>query len=173
MPDPGRFYVDSCVYLAYINAEADKIADIDAMFAEAQRGEARLWTSVVTITEVAFAKVEQDGAIPDPEVLTRIESLWIPPSPTRLIECYDLIAEDARDLICVALPDGKKPLKPMDAIHLATARRWNLDTVYTYDENMIGWGATLGMDIRYPTPIRPVLGLQINPSNATEQSPPV
>lgn len=159
MPDRPRCYVDSCVYLAYVNEEADKMIDIDALFAEAQRGEIEMWTSVVTIAEVAFAKAEQDGAAPDPATLAKIDSLWTPPAPTRIVEFYDLIAEDARDIIRLALPDGRKSLKPMDAIHVATARRWDIPTVYTYDENMIAWGATLNLDIRHPIPLRPVLGL--------------
>ena len=155
MPDARKAYVDSCVYLAYVNNESAKMPDIDAVFAEAGRKEIELWTSVVTISEVAFAKLEQDGKLPDEATMVRIDALWLPPAPTKLIEFYEAIARDARDVVRLALPDGRKPLKPMDAIHVATAKRWGIETIYTYDDGMIEWAPDLGMTIMYPRPEKP------------------
>lgn len=179
MPDkrkPRRVYLDSCVYLSYINQESDKLADIDAIFREADRGETELWTSVVTITEVAFAKIEQDGKLPDAETLAKIDALWTPPAATKLVEFYEAIARDARDLMRVALPQGRKPLKPMDAIHVATAKRLDIPTILTYDDPMLGWDGDVGIQIVRPSPIRPEfpwvdqLG-PIEPAPPSAQSP--
>jgi hypothetical protein len=43
-------------------------------------------------------------------------------SPVKLVEFHRLIAEDARDLMRIALTKGWS-LKPLDAVHLSSAQR--------------------------------------------------
>lgn len=158
MPDhPQRIYLDACVFLSYINGDPARLPNIDALFDEGHRGEIELITSVVSITEVAFGKAEQDGHLPDQDTLDKIESLWRPPSPVRLIDVYDLLAEEARSVIRLAIPTGAKPIKPMDAIHVATAKRWSVSVLCTYDTTLPPWGPTLGLIIEEPGPMRPHL----------------
>jgi predicted nucleic acid-binding protein len=172
MPDIRRIYLDACVFLSYINGEPERLPSIDALLDEARRGEIELLTSVVSITEVAFGKAEQDGQSPDAATLEKIENLWRPPSPIKLVDFYDLLAEEARAVVRMAIPTGAKPIKPMDAIHVATAKWWSASAFYTYDEKLPPWGPTLGLTIEEPSPLRPHLPWNGDPNLVVPTAPP-
>jgi len=175
MPDsPQRVYLDSCVMLSYINGNPARLPNIDALLDEGRRGEIELLTSVVSITEVAFGKAEQDGREPDQATLDKIDSLWRPPSPIKLVDFYDALAEEARTVIRLAIPLGASPIKPMDAIHIATAKRWSASLFCTYDEKLPPWAETLGLLIEEPSPLAPHLPWDGDPNlpDATASSPP-
>ncbi len=122
MPNSGgkRSYWDSCVFLAYVNEEDDRIEDIDSLVEDARQERLEVVTSVVSIVEVTRGTEEQLGHALDAETLARIDALWQPPSPFVLVEFHRLIAERARDLMRRAWARGVI-LKPMDSVHLATA----------------------------------------------------
>lgn len=54
-----RYYWDSCVLLAYINNETDRWNHVEAMMDAAADGKAELFTSMLSIVEVAFAAEEK------------------------------------------------------------------------------------------------------------------
>jgi predicted nucleic acid-binding protein len=145
-----RIYWDSCVPLSYVNGTPDRTPVIDELLRHARRGEVELITSVLSITEVAFAASEQaDGDLSE-EVEDRIDSLWTPDSPIELVEFHDLIARDARGLIRRGVQQKWGKLKPPDAIHLATANRVGVDRFHTYDDRLLRWDGVLGFPVTRP-----------------------
>lgn len=82
----------------------------------------------------------------------KIENLWR--GPATLVEFYSLIAQDARTLMRKALEQGNPTevwkLKPMDAIHLASARRIEADEFHTYDSKLFKFESMTGLRICEP-----------------------
>ena len=145
-----RIYWDSCVPLSYVNGVPDRLPTIDELLRHARREELELVTSVLSITEVAFAASEQAGGALDPEVEENIDSLWSPDSPIALVEFHDLIAREARGLIRQGIGQDWGKLKPADAIHLATARRLEVDRFHTYDDRLLKWNGVAGFPVTRP-----------------------
>ncbi len=71
-------YWDTPIWLSYINGDEDRLPVIDALLAESTstKGRCKIYTSVLSQVEVAFAKKEQDGNVLDPTVEEKIEQLW-------------------------------------------------------------------------------------------------
>lgn len=133
--NPKRYYWDACVFLSEINANPDRVPIIEAILDDCDQGKAEIYTSILSIAEVAYAEAEKNSKVLDEETRKKIDAFWLPPSPIKMIEIGEPILWDAQDLIRTALKSGKS-LKPADAIHLATAKRLTLDAVHTYDEKM-------------------------------------
>jgi predicted nucleic acid-binding protein len=113
-----------------INPEEAKHADCRAVWEEAQRGDAILFTSFFAFAEVFKAKCE-GPAKPLAEAQDRnIEALlrqrWVQP-----VVVDERIGTAARRLMRQH-PECKKP---SDAIHLATALALNVDEMHTYDKS--------------------------------------
>ena len=147
--DTLRVYWDSCVFLSYVEGVADRLRDIDPFLERAAKGEIELLTSTLSIVEVCFAKAEQDGRALDADVENKIDGLWAPGSGVKLVEFHHAIAVDAKALMRKGLENGWS-LKPMDAIHLATARRMNVTDFHTYDERLFRYAPELGFTIGPP-----------------------
>jgi predicted nucleic acid-binding protein len=126
------YYWDSCVMLSYINGDSNRLPDIEALLDRSGK-DFRLVTSVLSIVEVAFAKIEQDARALSDEQAAAISKLWEPNSPITTSEFYQLIAEDAQALIREAMT-RKWSLQAADAIHLATADRLKVVEFHTYDQ---------------------------------------
>jgi predicted nucleic acid-binding protein len=151
MPDePGRVYWDANILLSYLNGIADRTAIIEELLRSARAGEAEPITSSLTIVEVAFAAVEKDGQALHPEVERKIDGLWTPGGPIKTVEFHDLIARDARGLIRQGIAQGWGSLKPIDAIHLATAQRMRVIRFLTYCERLQAWHGHLGFPVVEP-----------------------
>ncbi|MGH7557373.1 MAG: hypothetical protein ACREMD_06290 [Gemmatimonadota bacterium] len=86
MPEVPRYYWDSAVFLSYINATQDRVADIEGHLEQARQGKLELVTSTVSMVEVAFAATEQAGRILEAEAEKAISALWLPPSPIKKAE---------------------------------------------------------------------------------------
>ena len=137
--DPPVIYWDACVPLSYINGRADRLPQIEALMQQSGK-DCHIITSVLSVTEVAFAKLEQDAKILDPAVEEKISKLWQGGSPIQLVEFYEVIAIKAQRLMRAAILKGWN-LKPGDAIHLATADHIkksgkNVTEFHTYDEGL-------------------------------------
>lgn len=156
MPELPIVYWDANVFLSYINGVADRLPDIDALLAKSG-AEFQIVTSALSIVEVAFGKIEQDGRALDEETERKIDALWEPPSPIQLAEFYPLLAHEARALIRQAVPRGWN-LKPADAMHLATARRLAATVFHTYDD-LARFAELIGIPIEAPRSTQPELGL--------------
>ncbi len=85
MTEVPRYYWDSCVFLSYVDEQAGRLQDINDLLGEARRGEIEIVTSAVSITEVAFGSAERDQKALLPEAQARINTLWLPSSPIKLL----------------------------------------------------------------------------------------
>lgn len=146
-----RCYWDACVFLSYINKYPDRIADLDALLAEAAKpnGELEIVTSVVSIVEVAFGIQEQTKKALDTTTEARIDQLWTASEVVRLVEFHEAIAREARGLMRLGLPNGWR-LKPNDAIHLATAKRVQVAEFHTYGTDLDRYAELVGFKICQP-----------------------
>jgi predicted nucleic acid-binding protein len=157
MPEPARrVYWDACVFLSYINNYAGRAATIGALLDEAARGDIELVTSVLTVVEVSFGAVEQQRQRLSPDIEARINQLWLPSSPVKLVELHRLVADGARALVREAVGRGWS-LKPADAVHLGTAQQLRVSEFHTYDERLPRFGSVVGFVIRQPFTPRPRL----------------
>lgn len=155
MPEVPRLCWDANVFLSYINGIENRLPDIDALLDEARQKSIEIVTSSASITEVAYGAMEQ-GAL-DWTVDEAIDKLWIPPSPVQMVDFYRSIAYRAKGLVRRGMLESRK-LKPMDAIHLATALQVGARELNTYDRDLLKWDPyVMELDIRHPVPASPQL----------------
>lgn len=155
--NPNRLYWDSCVFLDYINANPDHLPTIDALLAQATRGEIIIMTSVVSITEVSFAQVEKTGGFEQAHA-DRIDDLWTDQNVVRMVDFFPALAYRARNVMREVIGGGGK-LRPMDAIHLASAVHAQCSVLHTYDVGLIGLSGRFSIVIKEPE--TPQLGLPV------------
>jgi predicted nucleic acid-binding protein len=153
---PDVVYWDSCVFLSYVNGDPDRLPDIEGLLEQANQGQIEIITSTVSMVEVAFGNVEQTGKALDPDIEARIQALWTPPSPIRMVEFYAQIAVGAVQLMRDGLVQGWA-LKPLDAIHLSTAQRWEVKELHTYDTGLHRYAPAVGYSIGFPSASQPKL----------------
>lgn len=153
-------YWDANTFLSYINGDAGRLPTLDALLERAAAGDTAIYTSALSQVEVAFAATEQLQRALDPQTEQRIDQLWADPKAIT-VEYHIGIGRQARSLMRNAITEGRS-LKPMDAIHLATAL-WLRQTgipvaeFQTYDRNLIGYAAIDGVTICEPHIIQPNL----------------
>ena len=114
--------------MAVFNKEAGRVENCQSVMYAAERGELRIVTSALTLTEVI--KIKGKEALPandEDRIKAFFEHEWI---VVRDVDRF--IAEQARDFI------WKHKLQPYDAIHLATAYRMKLQYLDTYDRTDLG-----------------------------------
>ena len=152
MPDQRRYvYWDADCWLSYLNAVPERLPILDSLLADSSSdsGAVRIVTSAISQVEVAFGAAEQAGQALDPSVEQRIDSLWADRSAVLLIEYHEAIGVEARQLIRLSVGRGWS-LKPMDAIHLATARWFRVSEFHTYETRLRRYGDDLGFPIVQP-----------------------
>ena len=127
---------------------------LDAILDMSARGEIQLHTSEVSRVEVAFALVERQRRALDSQTEELIDSLWADTATITMVEYHSGISSVARGLMRQAVPHDWR-LKPLDAIHLATAQ-WLLDVgiqvagFHTYDKSLEKYGSMVGFKICEP-----------------------
>ena len=154
MPSRRRkIYWDSNCWLYLISADPEREPILKAFLSDSKSkpNDTLLVTSVISKVEVAFAQIEYQGNQLDRAVDDAIDDLWADRSAVTLIEFHDRIGLEARELIRSGRNGGWR-LKPMDAIHLATAKSFGVDEFHTYDKGLIkeGLSAHLGFPIGNP-----------------------
>lgn len=154
---PDRIYWDACVFLDYIEAHPEWTPTLDALVDRALAAEIVIVTSTISITEVAFGKAERTGRTLDPAIEAKMESLWNDPAVIVLVEFDQLIARAARSLVRSAIDTGRKTLKPMDAIHLASAQRARVSAFHTTDDVLKNNWQDLGFPVHDPIAPQPKL----------------
>ena len=156
MPDDLQvIYWDANVALSYLNGIPDRLPDLDALLEQSGR-EFQIVTSTVSIVEVAFAATEQAAGASERAVEQRIAALWAADSPIKLVEFSTLVAERARDLVRQAIIRGG-PMKPIDAIQLATAQTVAASRFHSYDEHLYQYAELVGFPIGPPQASAPKL----------------
>jgi len=154
---PPRIYWDANVLLSYLNAVPERLAVIDELLRKSRAKEIELVTSSVSLAEVAFARAEKDAQQLDANVEQNIDELWAHGSPIATVEFFDLVAYDARRLIRQGIAQGWGSLKPMDAIHVATAQHFAVSEFHTYDHRIQSWNGRLTFPITEPQTPQAVL----------------
>lgn len=159
MPSPRRhIYWDAPVWLSYINGDADRLPTLDALLANSSssNGTIEIHTSTVSLVEVAFAKAEQDKKALDLTVEQQIDELWADRAALKLVELHEAITREARQIIRLAMTRGWS-LKPIDAIHLATAKCSQCEEFHTYDAPLLKYSNDVGFPIVEPHTQQPKL----------------
>jgi predicted nucleic acid-binding protein len=158
MPEePKRIYWDACVFLDYIEGAPQWMPTLDALLEQAsETDELVIYTSTISISEVAFAKAEKDGGVLDPTIEAAIDALWNDRSAIKLVEFNEIIARTARSLLRRAVGHARA-LKPIDAIHLATAQNRGVTEFHTTDERLQKHWQDLGFSVRDPFTEKPKL----------------
>ena len=144
-------YWDSCVWLSYINGYPGRLPVLETLLADSRTrlADIELVTSTIAQTEVAFALAEWESHTLDPEVEAKIDSLWTDRRAITLVEYHTAVAKEARDLIRLGI-EHQWQLKPLDAIHLATARWLGVDEFHTYDTKLPRYSDQVGFPIMEP-----------------------
>lgn len=135
----ARRYWDSSVFLAWLLPEPERKPDCETVIRAAERGNVQIVTSALTMTEVIKLK-GQPGLTQDHEkkIVQFFQHEYI---VVREVDRF--VAETARALI------WKHPhLQPKDSIHVATAIRWKIGVLDTYDkDDMIPLDGQLGSPV--------------------------
>ena len=164
MPDkPRLLYWDSCVFLSYVNEIPNRITVLEPLLADSanRNGSVRIYTSAISQVETSFAATEQHQRSLDAETERRIDSLWADTNAVVSVEYHDSIGRDARQLMRDGIPQGWS-LKPLDAIHLATAK-WLVSVgipiaeFHTYDTQLFRYSTAIGLPILEPYTPQPQL----------------
>lgn len=160
MPDRGpRIYWDANVFLHYIEGTPASLPTLDAILhAASTTGRPTIYTSTVSIAEVAYHAEEKARLALDPAVQEALDALWADRSAIQLVETTRLDTMAARDLQRWSIAQGWGGLKPMDAIHLATARRMGVTEFHTYEETKLDkYGPEIGCTVVRPYTTQPML----------------
>ena len=110
---PPRVYWDSCVFLSYFNGDTDRLPQIEALLKSASADNAiEIVTSTISITEVAFAQVEQTGKT-DPAIEAAMDNLWADRSAVMLVghSCWRLPFAVRSGIIgeCIRITSREEP----------------------------------------------------------------
>ncbi|MCG3199211.1 MAG: type II toxin-antitoxin system VapC family toxin [Candidatus Omnitrophica bacterium] len=146
-----RIYWDSCLFIDLLENTVERGRILETLLEDCENGKFEIFTSVVTIAEVAYAKQEKDKGRLDAQIARRIQRFWHVESPVKLVEVHSGIASEAQSLIRKCL-SAKKKLTPMDALHLATARSVDVEEIHTFDNQLESLSRVLGIRIVPPSP---------------------
>lgn len=146
-------YWDTDAFLGYLKVEADKIRETEAVIKEAEAGNIRLVTSALTLTEVI--KLRKHSPIDRSQSQSIKDFFKHEYISVRNVDRR--IAEEARELVW-----DYPPLKPKDCIHVATALRFSIPCLETFDGDLIKLDGTIGappLHIRRPMIVQQALEL--------------
>ena len=131
MAKPVKLYWDSCAWLGLLNGEAKKKRELEIVYGHAKAGKFEIWTSTLSMIEVRRLDSEKGLSKPLSDTnLAKIADLFAQPfvKPIPL----DLeIANAARELWRTTA----KLDKFQDAVHVASAQKWNTPVLHTYDHD--------------------------------------
>lgn len=148
-------YVDSDLIIHWLEGKNKQV--LEPLFDQANKGLARLTTSVITIGEVVYVQSEKDERMRDPEVLAKIDALWHPDwIPT--VEVNAFIMMQVRELRWRAIEQGMAVPKIGDAVHMMSAKYVGARQILTYNlKDFKLWENVLGIPVREPTVPQPSL----------------
>lgn len=155
-----RIYWDAVCFLAYLNAEADRVQVLEALLEQAERGAFTVVTSMLSVTEVAYTASERKGAALSQDDEDAIDALLANRTAVLLLEFNEGIARRARGLMREAVARGWS-LRPADAIHLASAQFAQVRAFHTYDRRLFRFGDLLDFPVEQPSGANLPLDLEI------------
>jgi hypothetical protein len=91
MPDPAPLlYWDADVLLSWVEDHPERSPLIGLLLGDARAGELEIVTSMISQVEVAFSATERMQRALSLEIETKINGLWEPGGPVKLVEVYSL-----------------------------------------------------------------------------------
>lgn len=129
MAKPKRYYWDSCAFLGLLNGEANKRRELEIVYSAAKRGEAEIWTSAITLVEVNHLASEAGTPKPFPPENDDIIAALLEQPFIKIVPVDLETGREARKLLRSTPGLKKRP----DAIHIASALRWPVEAMHTYD----------------------------------------
>ena len=147
-------YWDANVFLSYVNAMPGHMPVLNALMEQSLSGAITIYTSGLSRVEVAFSDSEQQARAQSPEIESQINRFWEDESAITSIEILPAITLSARGMMRDGLARGWS-LKPLDAIHLATAQwlivaGYAIEEFHTYDASLFKYADVAGCDIVEP-----------------------
>ena len=131
MPPPRRLWC-SCIIIGYLAGDDALKEACPRIIEQAGRGELEIVVSAVAMAEVAYLK-----GVPVEDSEARIQEFF----------SRDYIVPIAIDPIVARAARGYirgHTLKPLDAIHLATAEVWRIPTLETTDPDLLKLDGRVG-----------------------------
>lgn len=135
MAKPISLYWDACAWLGLLNAEADKMRELEIIYNIARDGKIELWTSTQSMIECRRLAEEVNAPRPyddegDKKISAMFGQSFVKPIPMG----FDIVEEGRRIWRETAEIEGA-----YDAIHIASALRWDVEVMHTYDrDDLIG-----------------------------------
>jgi predicted nucleic acid-binding protein len=151
MADLQYFYWDACPFCAVFNKEDGRVEKCRQVLKAAESKELKIVTSALTVAEVV--RVKDMERIPRGKETTLHD--FFQHEFIVIVSVDWFIATRARQLIY-----DYPALKPMDAIHLATAIKAKVFEMHSYDGGLLGLSEKAGMPtlpIRQPSIPEPPL----------------
>ncbi|MDX2231328.1 MAG: type II toxin-antitoxin system VapC family toxin [Leptolyngbyaceae cyanobacterium bins.349] len=157
MTDIPLHYIDSGVFSGFLNGEAEpeNFTECEIVIRAAEQGLIRAFTSALTMGEVIYIKPAPGKEAFEIELQEQIisdllNSVWL-----ERVSFEPDMAEINRYLLrTYGEGKGKRALKPLDSIHLATAIRMKVDYFDTIDDELIKrLPKSVSYPPRYPKPV--------------------
>ena len=130
MADLKKYYWGSNMWIGLVNGEPKKIAAIEYHYKLARKGQSEIYTSTIAYVEVFRLLSEEQLTKPLPQDGLDIIQETIEQDFVMLVPVDMEIGRNARKL--------RRQLKDFrgaaDAVHLASALRWGVDALFTYDK---------------------------------------
>ena len=133
---PAKIYWDSCVYISCIQETTGRIDTLRKIIKQAEDGDIVLVASTFIIAEVVKIK---DCVLTSDEQADKIKEFF----DNDYIKVRDLDRKTASMANEIARVHS---INPADAVHLATALRWQCDSFQTYDGEKGGPTKLLAFD---------------------------
>lgn len=127
-----RVYWDACNWLGLVNRGEGRFPVLRYHIEQAERGEIEIWTSTFTLAEAFKRRCENKDEVLPPDQDQVFEDYLKQPF-VKLVALDGEIGTWARRILR-AHPRLKKP---QDAVHLATAARYNIDEFHTFDHDNV------------------------------------
>ena len=129
-------YCDANIFIGWFNNEEDKVKACRGLVDASEKGEVRIVSSALTLTEVIKIKGQQ----PLPQSKEETIKGFFEQEFVGIVNVDRRTAEFARDLI------WRHPhLNPKDSIHVATASMTeDVDVLYTFDDDLLRLDGQLG-----------------------------
>ena len=118
-------------WLGLLNGELEKKGELKTVYSDARNGRFEIWTSTLSMIECRYIKGEEEQAKPYDESNDNIISELFRQQFIKPVPITVDIAEYARRIWRKTIGLGKF----QDALHVASALKWNVETMHTYDKD--------------------------------------
>lgn len=132
-----KIYCDSCVFLAVLKEEENRVHVINALFDQAKKGQIQIFTSALTIAEVLNLQGYKSPITKEDREMVRELFRMLDDKDNQLFEIFNVdpaLAKRAQDIV------WDHGIKPKDAIHVTTALVYEANVFYSYDNTLCNKG---------------------------------